>query len=100
MVYLCLFPEIHPFLMVCLPWFTVMIRGSQDGGFEVEIEEPPQSCVYFPFPNQIAYVTFYADKIEGKYWRIPNKPEEWRSEIIAAWDELMERLKRGSRESS
>ena len=96
MVHLCLSPEIYPFLMVCLPWFTVIIRGSQDGGFSVEIEEVPESYVYFPFSNQIAYVTFYPDEIRGKYWRIPNTPQKWRSEFIAARDELMERLKRGT----
>ena len=76
--------------------FNVIIRGNQSGGFSVEIEELPEADVYAPFPIQIAYVTFYPDEIRGKYWRIPNTPEAWRGQFIAVWDELMERLKRGT----
>ena len=76
--------------------FNVIIRGNQSGGFSVEIEKLPEADVYAPFPIQIAYVTFYPDEIRGKYWRIPNTPEAWRGQFIAVWDELMERLKRGT----
>lgn len=86
MIYLSLFPEIHPFIMVCLPWFWITVRGNKDGGFSVEIEESPTHGL----PEQIAYVEFYPHQIRGQYWRIPNTPERWRWEIIWAWDELME----------
>ena len=89
---ICLFPEIYPFVMFCLPWFWVTIRGSQDGGFSVEIEESPKNGP----PDQIAYIEFYPHQIRGQYWRIPNTPEAWRGEFIAVWDEFMEWLKRGT----
>lgn len=89
MIHLALFPEIYPFIMVCLPWFWVTVRGSRDGGFSVEIEEPPKNGL----PDQIAYITFYPHEIRGKYWRIPSTLEKWTREIIWAWDELKERMK-------
>ena len=89
MIYLSLFPEIHPFIMVCLPWFWVMVRGNQDGGFLVELEKAPKDGL----PEQIAYIEFFPYQIRGKYWRVPNTPERWRWEIIWAWDDLIKWLK-------
>jgi hypothetical protein len=94
MFHLSLFPEIHSFIMVCLPWFWVTIRGSQDGGFSVEIEKPPKDTLpnHFSFPDQIAYIEFYPHGIRGQYWQIPNTHLKWKWEIIWAYDELVEWL--------
>ena len=89
MIYLAISPEIYPFLMICLPWFWVTIRGYRDGGFSVDIQEPPKNGP----PDQIAYIEFYPDEIRGQYWRIPNTPYKWKQEIIWAWEEIVEHFR-------
>lgn len=89
MIYLSVFPEMHPFILVGFPWFWVTISGNQDGGFSIDIEESPRVENYDPFTNQIVYIKCYPHEIRGQHWQIPNTPEAWQDQFIAVWDNLM-----------
>lgn len=72
--------------LLCLPWWWGTFRLDQNGGFSIEVCEPPDQS----WPRLLGYLEFYPHYIRLFHWRCPQTPQEWRRQLRWWWMDLRE----------